>query len=78
MRPQPTRRENGILLSQAVWEHGRSYGFVCVVTQVVFFLSNVWSAFHTCDDVFKDPFCVFYLGYDNLSNNSKNFTPLVH
>lgn len=43
--------------------------FVCVTAQVVFVLSNVLSNFYTGDNVFEDPFCIFYFGSDNLLKN---------
>lgn len=73
----PSHHGNGIPLSRLSGNPGASCGFVCVVTQVVFFLSDVLSALHTGDDVFKDPFCMFHLGYDHLSKNSNHFNPSV-
>lgn len=48
-----------------------AWSCVCVIARVVFFLSNVLSSLHTCDNIFKDPFCILYLRSDNFSKNLK-------
>lgn len=53
-----------------LWQLGVLY--VLELKLSFFFLSNVLSSFHTCDNVFRDLFWIFYHGSDHLSKNFKH------
>lgn len=64
-----TSQERNPVISGRLGILGRLRGLYGLQFKLSFFLSNVLSSFHTCGNVFKDLFWIFYHGSDHFPEN---------